>query len=990
MIARACRFLLCSLLLTGHAAVGAAAPLPLLTDYTHTAWTEMDGAPTEVTKFAQGPDGWLWIATPTGLFRFDGMRFGRADKVYGNALDSSNIMGLTATPDGALWVGYRVGGVSVFRKDGARTYKEADGLRPVGVVHIEPAPDGSVWVAMRDGVAVLEAGAQRFRYLGAEAGLPSLGVFQILFALDGTTWVGTTSGAYFRRPGASRFSHAWPRKTLVWLDEAPDGTLWGNDFQRGYYRVRTAPPADGAPAAPELEAVGMRHDRNGTMWLIHVDGIERKVALDGPSLPEQRLSGSNGISGPMIGATFVDREGNLWIGTSRGIDRLRPSRVRTMPALKQMEYPALVTGPAGDVWVGDYAGDLWSYGPAGRRRREVEGALTASYTAPDGVLWLGGLEAVQRRGLDGSLTATPFPADVKGLRAQALLQDGEGGLWASFSASKSVYRLAGGQWTRSGGLQGIPELLTTCMARDGGGNVWMGHVQGRVTIVAGGAVRSLEPGPGLQLGTILHLYPEGKAMWLGAEGGVALYRDGRFAALRGVRAGLRGQQFRGVSGVVRLPGGDLWLNGAEGLFHIAAAELEAWLKDPDTLVAYERFNAHDGIHGRAPQLRPLPSLLRSRDGALWFATTGSVGTVDPARIARNPLPPPVQVVSVAANGTRYAVPPGGALGLPEGTRTMQIDFAALSLSVPERVRVRYRLVGLDYGWQEPVESRQAQYTNLAPGKYRFELIAANEDNVWNTKGEALEIDIPPTFVQSGWFKLLLAAIALLLLYMAYALRIRYLTRLMRDRLHQRLAERTRIARTLHDTLLQSMHSLLITFDAHSRQLEEGTQERKRLDRTLNLAEQLLVEGRDQIMDLRASASPEMLELTLAQLGKTLAEHRPHVFDMTVRGGPKQLRQDAQEEIYAIAREALFNASRYADATRIELTLEHGADALLVRVRDNGRGLDESVAAAGHRPGHWGLQGMRERANSIDATLEIASAPGAGTEITLTVPARRAY
>ncbi|GGY27658.1 sensor histidine kinase [Pseudoduganella albidiflava] len=991
MIARALTTLLLMFLAAGHPVAAAAAePAPLLADYTHTAWTELDDAPMGVTKFAQGPDGWLWIATPTGLYRYDGVHFERTDTVYGHALYSSNIMALATAPDGAVWVGYRVGGISVFRKDGTHTYMERDGIRPVGVMHLEVAPDGAIWAAMRDGLAVLPPGGNRFQYLTGEAGLPARGVFQILFARDGTTWIGTNSGAYFRKPGEARFTHAWPRTALVWLAEAPDGTLWGNDFEHGYHRVRTAPPPAGQPARPELAGVGMYFDRRGTMWITHADSLERRVAPHGPGRPEQFLSTLNGISGALLGAIFQDREGNLWIGTSRGVDRLRPNRLRTVPVSTPLEYPVLVAGPDGGMWAGDYARDLWRYSPDRRIRREVPGAITASYTAPDGTLWLGGMEGIVRRAPDGTLATIASPDGLKGMRVHAMQQDRDGALWASFNTGTGVYKLAGDRWVKSGGLPGIPELLTTSMARDGAGALWMAHVRSQVTVIDGGTVRRLGPGEGLALGTVLYLCFDGKAgggtMWAGGENGVALYRNGRFTALQG----RRNERFRGVSGIVRLPDGDLWLHGADGLYRIAAAELDGWLNH-GRAVDFERFDARDGMQGHAAQLRPVPSLRRSRDGLLWYATTGSVGTIDPAGIARNRLPPPVEVTGVLANGTHHAIT-RHVLGLPQGTSSLQVDFAALSLSIPERVRLRYRLVGLDRAWQETdgrTGRRQATYTNLAPGNYRFEVIAANEDGLWNMEGAALEIAISPTFVQSAWFKVLLAMLALVLLYAAYALRIRYLTRRMHDRLHERLAERTRIARTLHDTLLQSMQSLLLSFDAHSRYLKEGTLERTRLDQTLDLAERLLVEGRDQIMELREGA-PEVLELTLGQYGKGLADHGPHAFDMRVAGTPRPLRPAVHEEIYAIAREALFNASRYADASRIELDLEYGSRAFTVRIRDDGRGLAESVAAAGHRPGHWGLVGMRERASCVGATLEIASKPGAGTEITVTLPARKAY
>ncbi|MYM66021.1 histidine kinase [Pseudoduganella sp. FT55W] len=975
--------LLC--LLAGHPCVHAAEARPLLTDYTHTAWTELDGAPTGATKFAQGADGWLWIATPTGLYRFDGVHFERVTTVYGQPLASSNIMALTIAPDGAVWVGYRVGGVSVFRKDGAHTYVEADGLQPVGVMHIEVAPDGAVWAAMRDGLAILPKGGQRFQYLPADAGVPALGVFQVLFARDGTTWIGTNIGAFFRKRGDSRFTQAWPRDTaLVALNEAPDGTIWANDFKHNNYKVRVTEPAAGVTIQPEFEGDAVRWDRRSTMWVTHSYSIERKLPGGGG---DQHVSKSERLSGPMLGATFEDREGNLWIGTSRGVDRLRRNRLHTTPVVKQLEYPALVGGPDGEMWVGDYGtADLWSFSPDGRLRRQAEGALTASYTAPDGAVWLGNLDGVRRLDRDGSIIYAPFPNAVKNLRVHALQQDRHGRLWASFSAGKGVYQLSDGQWVKSGGRQGLSELLTTTMTLDHAGDLWLGHLRSQITVVGDSSVRVLGPAQGLQLGTILSLQVEDQTMWVGGENGVALYRNGRFTTLLGTN----NEAFRGASGIVHIPGGDLWINGAEGLYRLAAADLAKWLKDERGSVAFERFDAQDGMQGHAPQLRPVPSLKRSRDGLLWYATTGGIGTIDPANILRNPLPPPVEVVGLLADGVRQAIPHGDVMALPQGTRDIQIDFTALGLSLPERVRLRYRLVGFDRAWQEPVGRRQAYYTNLAPGKYRFEVIASNEDNVWNDKGAVLEIDIPPTFVQSAWFKVLLVALSLLLLYAAYALRIRYLTQRLQERLHERLAERTRIARTLHDTLLQSMQSLLLSFDAHSRHLKEGTQERIRLDQTLNLAEQLLVEGRDQIMDLRACSSPEVLALTLEQFGKGLAEHRAHLFEIKVSGTARQLRADVHDEIYAIAREALFNASRYADASRITLEIGYSSSAFAMHIRDNGCGLDESVMASGCRPGHWGLQGMRERANLIGATLTIASEAGEGTIVTVTVPAKKAY
>ncbi|WP_082591411.1 sensor histidine kinase [Duganella sp. Root198D2] len=986
MIQRALQYLFFLCLATVLRPALAEAPGPLLVDYTHTAWNELDGAPAGATKFAQGADGWLWISSPTGLYRFDGVSFERTERVFGHQLESSNVMALAAAPDGALWVGYRAGGVSVFRKNGAHTYTENDGLQPVGALHIEVAPDGATWVAMRDGVAVLPAGGKRFHHLGPEAGLPTLGVFQILFSRDGTTWVGTNTGAFFRPQGEARFKQAWPRKTLVSLAEAPDGTIWGNDFERGYYKIHTAPPASNQAVLPEVEGALMRFDRRGAMWITQPDGLERRLDPAKRSNPAQRLSIENGISGPMIGALLEDREGSLWIATSQGIDRLRPNRLRTVPLEKQLEFPALVSGPSGDLWVGDYAGDLWSFSRAGRIKREVAGKLTASYTGPDGVLWLGGMDGVVRRATDGVISMIRFPDELKTLRIHAMQQDLDGALWVAISSGKGVYKIVDGKWIKWGGVQGIPDLLTTSMARDQDGNLWMAHLRSLATIISNGKARTLGAEQGLQLGTVMTLYADAGNMWAGGEKGVALYRNGRFAALLGEHA----EGFRGVSGIVRMPGGDLWLHGADGLYRVPAAGLAAWMKDARKPVAFERFDAHDGMKGHAPQLRPVPSLKLARDGFLWYATTGSVGTIDPQNILRNPIAPPVEVVGVTANGQRYAIPERHLIRLPEGTRSLQVDFTALSLALPERVRLRYRLAGMDREWQEAVGRRQAYFTNLAPGKYRFEVNGSNEDGLWNSRGAVLEIDIPPTFIESTWFKLLMVFVIVMTLFIAYAMRLHYLTRQMQERMLERMAERSRIARALHDTLLQSVQSLLLSFDAHSRYLKEGSPERDCLNQTLDFAEKLLVEGRDQILDLRASASQEHLEQILGQFGKGLAAHGAHAFEVNVDGSPRQLRQQVHDELYAIAREGLFNASRYAGASRIELAVEYSSDSVNVRIADNGRGLDASVVASGHRPGHWGLVGMRERAGCIGAEIEIDSKPGEGTTISVTVPAQKAY
>ncbi|WP_072784989.1 sensor histidine kinase [Duganella sacchari] len=989
MIIAHIRRLTLMVLLLASALAAAAPAMPLLSDFNHKAWGVLDGAPVDVMKFAQTTDGWLWIATPTGLWRYDGVRFERVDSVYGHPLQSNILIGLAATPDGALLVGYQLGGVSVFRKGYTRTYTEADGL-PNGIVyHIEPAPDGSVWVGTRSGAARLLPGGGKVEQLGANVGLPELSVFQILFSRNGTQWIATIEGMYYRRPGASNFTPAWPHTQLYAMGEAPDGTIWACDPHNDYYRVSTSQPGKAsASARPELKGRGMRFDRDGVMWLLLNEGIERKLDF-GPSSPAQKLTPQNGLSGSTPGAIFQDREGSIWIGTATGVDRLRPNRLKPVLPELQLEGPAMLHGPAGELWIGDIWNGLRSVNPDGTSRLVENGRIGASHWAGDGTLWYSWNKALRHRTLDGKVTAIAPPDGFKNRLMHAIQSTRHGDVWVSYHG-RDLFKVVNGVWIRDGGLQGMPREMTTSMAMDAQGTVWLGHANNTISLVSeqeqGSTLKRLDGSNGLGAGIIMQLYRDGNAMWVGGERGVYLYRDGRFAALEGKN----NEVFRGVSGIVRLPDGELWLHGADGIYRINAGAVAAWLQDSRTAVDFERFDALDGLRGHAQQLPSNPSLMRTRDGQLWFTTDYTVASIDPSHVRRNPVPPPVYIRGAESGGKKFLVDDVKALVLPKGSKQLTISFTALSLSIPERVRFQYRLVGLEDQWEEPVGRREAYYTNLPPGNYRFEVIAANEDGVWNTQGAALDISIPPTFVQTPWFMLLVALGIALLGYAAYQLRVRVIKRRMQETFWARMAERSRIARALHDTLLQSVQGLIMTFQSFANKYEPGSRERERMEKSLDMAEQLLTQGRDQIMDLRASSSSDDLGLTLGEFGKGQAEHGAHAFSVRITGTPCRLRSKAYEEIYAIGREALFNAARYAEADNIWLELHYTPRLFTLKVKDNGRGLDHQTLSSGQSPGHWGLVGMRERAESMKAQLSILSQPGEGTEVVLTVKARNAY
>ncbi len=421
------------------------------------------------------------------------------------------------------------------------------------------------------------------------------------------------------------------------------------------------------------------------------------------------------------------------------------------------------------------------------------------------------------------------------------------------------------------------------------------------------------------------------------------------------------------------------------------ASWRSWLHDPAYAVSAERFDALDGLPGFSAERIPEPSLAESRDGRLWFATTRGVAWLDPSALHknRNHLPPPVMISSVIANGKTY--PGSSDLTLPAHTDRLEINYTALSLAIPERVMFRYKLEGVDSDWQDAGTRRQAFYTHLPPGNYRFRVIACNNDGVWNETGASLGVVIKPAFYQSWWFVALVVLAAAALLGWVIRLRIGSIARQLQERLAERVAERERIARELHDTLLQSLFGLTLRFHTAANRLPVGDPAREALDDALQQSDKVMQEGRERVLNLRARHTESAsLADALAEIGNQLRAIHPANFQISVQGRPRPLDAIVQEEILLIGREALTNAFSHSGAQNILAELSYQTAALHVCVSDDGRGIDEGVLKAGYRSGHWGLPGMRERAGKMRGELRVGRSRNGGTQIDLQVPAAIVY
>jgi signal transduction histidine kinase len=497
-----------------------------------------------------------------------------------------------------------------------------------------------------------------------------------------------------------------------------------------------------------------------------------------------------------------------------------------------------------------------------------------------------------------------------------------------------------------------------------------------------------------------------RALWVATTGGLTRLKNGNLVTL----TSSNGLPCDSIGWVIEDAARSLWLGAACGLARIARKDIDAWTAAaaggtsasdrtprPHVRIA-TTLDQSDGVRTFADASYYTAPVVRTADGKLWFVAQEGVSVVDPARLPVNLLPAPIHIEQVIADRKTYSVMPGsaGSMRLPRLTRDLQIDYTAVSLVAPEKMRVRYKLEEHDRDWQDVGTRRQAFYNDLPPGSYRFRVSASNNSGMWNGAGGLFEFTIPPAYYQTPWFRTAAIVTVLAVVWGAYRLRLRQIAHAFNLRLNERVNERTRIARELHDTLLQSFQGLMLRFQS-ARDLLPAHPEKavEALDGALERADQAIVEGRDAIQNLRASttASNELGQ-AIARLAEELTQssggdRSPATFWMQVEGTPRDLHPIVRDDIHRIAREALRNAFRHAQAARIEAEITYGAREVRLRIRDDGKGMDPKHLNDG-RARHWGLAGMRERAVHIGAQLDLWSEVGAGTEVELRIPGAVAY
>ena len=961
----------------------------------HTAWATRDGAPAQVESLAQTGDGTLWLGSATGLFRFDGLQFERFQPPAGQGGPTGAVSTLLALPDADdLWIGYRFGGIAHWHDGRLDHYGRADGV-PAGTVQaLARDADGRLWAASSTGLARFDG--RRWSLPPQAEGTPAGFTYALHLDRAGTLWAVAEDGTWRLARGAAHFTRSSRSVSFGWLAERADGRTWISNGTQGVWPLPDAdgPPLQHAPVAGPGEVGPILFDRDGALWIGSEHGLARLVDPDrlpppGPGgeprvEPGFRLAHDGGLSGDVVLALLEDREGSLWVSTNGGLDRFRANKLTRVPLPPGLTWPSLAPASGGEVWAGSVDTDAARLGAHPLRLPGVGPRITAVLRDSRGLVWMGGARGLWR--IDGqAVTHATLPTPFAGLPIQAMIDDGGGRLRLSVLRYGQLVQddKADGGWRHEPEPPGVPDANPLAMLRDARGRLWLGYGFDRLVMSDGEhPPRSWSAADGLEVGSVLSLAMQGSRLWLGGEMGLAVLAGEAVHPIRIDGA----EALTGVSGIVADGGGNVWVNTALGIVRLPAAEIAAAMADPAHRVAAERMDFHDGLDGLPAQLRPLPTAIAADDGRLWFATNNSVVWIDPRRIRRNAVAPSVQIRALAAADRAW---PLDAPVLPVGTREVDLRYGAGALAQPERVRFRVQLEGVDAGWQDAGTRRAAHYTNLAPGRYVFRVTAANEDGVWSPRPASIEFSVPPAFHQTWWFRLMWLPLGALLVWALIRWRLKLQAERWADRHEAILIERERIARELHDTLLQSVQGLILRFQSGVDRMPVGDPTRATLEQSLDRAEQVLMEGRDRVSELRAPArGAATLGESLARLGEELAEEHGVAFVASLRGEGAPLSDRVQDEAMHIGREALLNAFRHAGAAQIRLAVQQTPSRLLLEVDDDGRGMPPTQEHAAGRAGHWGLAGMRERARAIGARFTLASAEGEGTQVRLELRLRR--
>lgn len=988
-------------------------PTRALSQYIRDRWDSQKGFPGgEVHAIAQTPDGYLWIGSDKGLVRFDGLTFRLFQQAMPGSLEIGPVLGLAADREGNLWIRLQSTKVLRYRDD---KFEPGHDEAEFSITSLYSAPNGDFLLSS------LTYGPLRYSR-GSLATLTSQGE---LPSSQGNTPLESTSSVATRSDWSSGYvihRLASPYSPVTSMAETGDGRLWLGTRDKGLFYAKDGKIAATTGQLPDpkincLLAVGdhdlwigtdkgvlrwsgsdltragvpssLQHaevlalirDRDSNIWAGTSDGLQRFNA-NGSSRDE----GGSRVATPVT-TLFEDREGNLWAGGPLGIERLRDSTFVTYSAadgLPESNGPVYLDSGQ-RTWFAPLEGGLYwlKHGQVGRIAEAGLGGDVVYSIAGDGSeLWVGrqqgGLTRLRFSG--NSVTASTY-TQSDGLAENsvyAVYRSQDGSVWAgTLSGGLSEYR--NGRFTTYTTANGMASNTVNAIAETPDGTMWIATPSG-LSALSNGRLQAFGVRDGLPSADLYCLLADSAGtLWIGSGAGLAYFSSNKVQVPLQLPDALHEQIF----GIAEDRAGWFWIATSNHVLRVKRADL---LSGSASKGGEREYGMEDGLHG-LEGVKRYQSVVADALGRVWFSMNRGLSVVDPSRTSIASAPALVHVEAISADGG--GIDPRGIVRSSARDR-ITFTYTGLSLSNPERIRYRYRLEGFDREWSEPTVNRTAIYTNLNPGSYHFRVVASNSDGLWNGAEATFPFEVEAMWWQTWWFRLLLVLAGGFAILTAYRLRLRQLTTDLHVRFEERLAERTRIAQDLHDTLLQGFLSASMQLDVANDRLDDTSPAKPIVTRVIQLVGQVIQDGRNTVRGLRsADWGADNLQQSFSRIPQELAVQEGVDFRVIVEGQVRPVHPFIRDEVYRIVREALANAFRHSRASRVEVELDYTERQLRVLVRDNGCGIDPEVLKSG-RDGHWGLSGMRERAGRIGAKIKLWSRDAGGTEVELSVPGHVAF
>ncbi len=976
-----------------------------VSEFNTTLWQTQEGLPNNrVLSIAQSRDGFLWVGTREGLARFDGVKFTTL-KISTNTPQPS-VTALCATDDGALWIGTEQSGLYRLQ-NGLLAHVGSGSFATMPVTQIKQSSNGVVWIAYQGGLVSWQNGDMRFP---VDPGIATNVLLSIFTSHDGGIWIGAARGVQYWRAGkllTYKLASNVVLRAIRGLLEDEDGTVWigGN---RGLTRLKDDllthfSKGNGPPGI----VTSLLRDRAGNLWVGTQGGLSRFV--DGVFYENKEPGGASyGIY-----TLFEDREGNVWVGSEEGLARLNPKPFVTytkQAGLTENATTSVYAGGDGSMWVGTWGGGLdrlkdGKVSAYARSNGLSSDFVVALMEAHDSTLWVGTAYATgspstnYTPGLNrikaGQISDDNPVAVTIGSVISSLLEDRDGYVW--LGSHNGLFRISPGAKSAEPILVGLTNHTINALCESRAGGLWIATDAGLWRWNGQRMVEAITRDRNFR-SAVLSLHEDNDGiLWIGTlREGIGRLENGNLTTFS-TEQGLADDS---IDAIMEDEHRNLWFNSGKGIFRAEKNQFAELAHGGKTSLNCISYGKADGVLGSGQsQDITQPAACRDAQGHLWFRTTQGVVAIDPNDIVRNVLPPPVAIENIIADRKPLFTPDfatlSGTLRLPPGHGELEIRYTALSLQASEKNRFKYKLTGADADWMDAGGRRSAYYNRLAPGTYSFQVIACNNEGVWNDTGATIRLILRPHLWQTWWFfgSCGLLAASFIGVGTRYATRRRMQLKLERlEHQHAVEKERARIARDMHDELGAKLTRISFQGATALRSLEDRSEAERQVGSMAETAREL-VASLDEIVWAvdPGNDSLENLANYICRYASELCADGPLTCDFIIPAKLPDCRlaTDVRHNIFLAVKEALNNALKHSGGTQVQINLSVTADEFEVLIADNGRGFtsstpDQVPLDKTRRTGH-GLINLRDRLTAVNGRCELESKPGGGTRVRLIVP-----